>query len=105
MARMKEEPLKPAAAVSRWHAVSVKPGAVACKAAESGKTRRWLSREAPMLPLPDCTRTDTCQCTYQHHDDRRVGGRRAEEVDAFRAPVRVNDERRKHKDRRQPAGG
>ena len=40
----------------RWHAVSVKPGANACNAAVSGKNRRWLSREAPLLPLPGCMR-------------------------------------------------
>lgn len=85
----------------RWHAVSVKPGSSgACPAAVSGQNRRWLSREAPRLPLPGCTRRDTCRCTYQHHDDRRSGGRRAEEVDAFRQPAHVAAERRTRKDRR-----
>ena len=103
MARTREEPAKPAAKASRWHAVSVNPGDGACKAAESGRIRRWLSREAPMLPLPGCTRPDACRCTYQHHGDRRAGGRRAEDVDAFKAPARVSEERRARKDRRKPA--
>jgi hypothetical protein len=85
---------------SRWHAVSVTPGANACNAAVSGKNRRWLSREAPMLPLPGCTRPDTCQCTYNHHDDRRAGGRRAEDLDAFSQAPRVANERRSKKSRR-----
>jgi hypothetical protein len=89
-----------ASTASRWHAVSVKPGPAACNAAVSGKNRRWLSREAPMLPLPGCTQPDTCRCTYQHHDDRRSGGRRAEDVDAFKQPPRVVNERRSRKTRR-----
>lgn len=93
---------KPPAADRRWHAVSVKPGSRACPAAVSGKNRRWLSRQAPMMPLPGCTQPDACQCTYQHHADRRGGGRRADEIDAFRPPMRVNQERRARRDRRAP---
>jgi hypothetical protein len=84
----------------RWHAVSVKPGPNACNAAVSGKNRRWLSREAPLLPLPGCTRPDTCQCTYNHHDDRRAGTRRAHDLDAFAQSPRVANERRKGRNRR-----
>ena len=84
----------------RWHAVSVKPGEGACSAAVSGKNRRWLSREAPLLPLPGCTRPDTCKCTYNHHDDRRAGSRRAEGLDAFTQPPRVVNERRNRRSRR-----
>jgi hypothetical protein len=84
----------------RWHAVSVKPGNGACNAAVSGKNRRWLSSEAPLLPLPGCTRPDTCQCTYQHHDDRRLGNRRAEDLDPFGKTPRVGNERRARKSRR-----
>jgi hypothetical protein len=75
----------------RWHAVSVKPGNGACNAAISGKNRRWLSREAPLLPLPGCTRPDTCQCT---------NNRRAEDLDAFAQGPRVANERRSRKSRR-----
>jgi hypothetical protein len=84
----------------RWHAVSVKPAQGACNAAVSGKNRRWLSREAPMLPLPGCTQPDTCRCTYQHHDDRRTSGRRAEELDAFIQRPPVVNERRARRTRR-----
>ena len=64
--------------------------------------QRWLSREAPQLPLPGCTRPDTCRCTYQHHEDRRAGGRRAEDTDAFRQPAVANRaERRSRRDRRK----
>ena len=74
----------------------------ACEAAKSGKDRRWLSREAPQLPLPGCNWPSQCRCTYQHHEDRRTGGRRAEDLDAFARPVGVTTERRKRRDRRQP---
>ena len=84
----------------RWHAVSVKPGAGACNAAISGKNRRWLSREAPLLPLPGCTRPDTCQCTYNHHDDRRATSRRAEDLNVPSQGPRVANERRSRKTRR-----
>jgi len=86
----------------RWHAVSVKPGPRACDAASTGTDRRWLSREAPMLPLPGCTHPDRCRCTYQHHEDRRTGGRRANEIDAFSRSPRVGQERRTRKSRRAP---
>ena len=89
------------AAKKRWHAVSVKPGTGACAAASSGRDQRWLSREAPQLPLPGCTRPDTCRCTYQHHEDRRGEGRRAEDTDAFKRPPHPVAERRKHGDRRK----
>ena len=90
-------------ASKRWHAVSVKPGAGACAAASSGRSQRWLSREAPQLPLPGCTNPDKCYCTYQHHDDRRGEGRRAEDTDAFRRPTQVQVDRRSHQDRRKPS--
>lgn len=86
----------------RWHAVSVRPGPSACGAAMSGKDKRWLSREAPTLPLPGCSRPDRCLCRYLHHDDRRVGGRRAEDLDAFARPPKIANERRTRRDRRAP---
>ena len=86
----------------RWHAVSVKPGPGACSVADDGRDRRWLSREAPMLPLPGCTRPERCRCTYQHHEDRRSSSRRAEDTDAFARPGKVLNERRTRKSRRAP---
>ena len=74
----------------------------ACNAAVSGKNRRWLSREAPLLPLPGCTRPDTCQCTYNHHDDRRAASRRADDLDAF-SPVAPDRQRAAQPE--EPQGG
>jgi len=94
---------KATAAKKRWHAVSIKSSSSACPAATAAKGQRWLSREAPQLPLPGCTRPDTCRCTYRHHEDRRGEGRRAEDTDAFRRPSAVQVERRSRYDRRKQA--
>ena len=94
---------KTAATDRRWHAVSVKPGPGACSVADTGRDRRWLSREAPVLPLPGCTEPQKCRCTYRHHEDRRAGeGRRAEEKDAFARPAKIANERRQRGTRRAP---
>jgi hypothetical protein len=59
-----------------WHAVSVVSGVERCTAASALRQKRFLSIEAPRLPLADCTMPAACQCRYQHHPDRRVGMRR-----------------------------
>jgi hypothetical protein len=41
--------------------------------------QRFLSREAPQLPLKDCA-SASCTCRYQHHEDRRRGPRRARDM-------------------------
>lgn len=60
------------AAKSEYHAVSLKVSGTACRAAKDLTGQRFLSSEAPMLPLPGCTVTD-CSCRFVHHKDRRSG--------------------------------
>jgi hypothetical protein len=67
---------KPAQA---YHAVSIVPGRHACDGARELIGKTFLSREAPILPLMVCT-LDHCECRYAHHDDRRLGPRRAREL-------------------------
>ena len=55
-----------------FHAVSIHPAAEGCAAAAAVKGERFLSEEAPGLPLQECT-APTCHCTYAHHIDRRRG--------------------------------
>ncbi|HWM29280.1 MAG TPA: hypothetical protein VNQ14_12535 [Woeseiaceae bacterium] len=55
-----------------FHAVSIRPGAFACKAARELEGERFLSGTAPRIPLPDCDASD-CSCRFAHHDDRRAG--------------------------------
>jgi hypothetical protein len=77
-----EPEAKPAPAkkpINPWHAVSIAPGPGACKAAVELLGQRFLSREAPTLPLKDCDKA-TCTCRYEHHENRRKGPRRAREM-------------------------
>jgi hypothetical protein len=62
-----------------WHAVSIVPGPQPCAAAAGLVRKRFLSREAPSLPLKACDQKH-CSCRYDHHDDRRKGPRRASEM-------------------------
>jgi len=55
-----------------FHAVSVHPAAGGCQAAMAIKGQRFLSEEAPELPLQGCT-AENCHCRYAHHVDRRSG--------------------------------
>lgn len=65
--------------VSSHHAVVVVPGRHACPAAYALRDRRFLSREAPALPLQGCG-AEHCTCRYEHHSDRRKGARRTSDL-------------------------
>lgn len=62
-----------------FHAVSIQPGRPCCHEARALQGQRFFSREAPALPLRNCSSAN-CTCHYQHHDDRRVGPRRARDM-------------------------
>ncbi|NQX88197.1 MAG: hypothetical protein HRT77_06005 [Halioglobus sp.] len=57
-----------------FHAVSILTADGHCAAVGSLKVQRFLSDEAPGLPLEACAVED-CQCRYLHHADRRSGAR------------------------------
>jgi hypothetical protein len=61
---------------------------------------RFLSAEAPRLPLYGCSMPSTCGCAYKHHDDRRVRARRAEELHGVRRFHWTRENRRLMQDRR-----
>lgn len=61
-----------------YHAVSIMPGQRACKAVQKSMESRFLSSEAPGLPLKGCDAA-RCTCRYQHHADRRNDEPRREE--------------------------
>lgn len=70
-AKIKREPVKKHTVLNPYHAVSVaSPLIGACRAAEKCNGRRFLSSEAPHLPLSGCDALH-CHCRYQHHEDRR----------------------------------
>ncbi len=64
-----------------YHGVSIKPSKnCECTAVQKIQNKRFLSDEAPLLPLEECDSPGSCQCVYQHFDDRRSEPRRDEDV-------------------------
>ena len=61
--------------VSRFHCVELVMPYDACEAALSLHGKRFLSAEAPMLPLANCDQQN-CKCRFKHHNDRRYQQRR-----------------------------
>ena len=87
---------------AQYHAVSVKPGAYACSAANKIAGQRFLATEAPTLPLPDCDAAE-CECHFTHHNDRRAGKDRRSPFTSggvAAATGTFSGERRKGDDRR-----
>ncbi len=64
---------------SEFHAVSIRPPVAGCPAVEAIRGERFLSVDAPSLPIYNCT-ASSCNCRYVHHFDRRgvLGNRRAD---------------------------
>jgi hypothetical protein len=84
-----------------WHAVAIKPKGNCCDAVQARRNARFLSTEAPRLPLADCSTSDTCSCVYKHHADRRREPRRQDEKGGLRRNSKVEQERRLTRDRRK----
>ncbi len=87
---------------SNFHAVGIEPASEgsSCDVALALRGQRFLSGEAPTLPLPDCDAIE-CNCTYGHYDDRRRrrtrrAGDRGMSEKAYDGP-----DRRAAEDRRQ----
>jgi hypothetical protein len=76
------------------------PGATHCQAAEAVKGRRFLSTEAPILPLRECD-VAACKCKYRHHEDRRGTPRRSEEAQGAGMRSRNGADRRNSRGRRE----
>jgi hypothetical protein len=85
---------------SPWHAVSIVTGSRSCEAACALISIRYLSREAPRLPLAQCSDPESCSCSYKHYGDRRGRPRRQEEVIGLRRSRPVATERRQVRGRR-----
>ncbi|HEY2781346.1 MAG TPA: hypothetical protein VGI90_11250 [Steroidobacteraceae bacterium] len=88
-------------APSQWHAVGIRPKGAGCDAVQACRAARYLSSDAPRLPLRECTASDTCSCVYKHHADRRAQPRRQEERDGLRRSGKFDQERRLTRDRRK----
>ena len=81
MFRPKKARNKPPAVGTRtvllFHGVSVKshPGRP-CASVQRIEGLRFLSDDAPTLPLDACSHPQLCRCVYVHFQDRRTGSRR-----------------------------
>lgn len=64
----------------KYHSVSVRQSAAACKVAKTIRDQRFLSAEAPLLPLQGCNTPNSCRCRYEHFSDRRDSPRRDRDV-------------------------
>jgi hypothetical protein len=84
----------------QWHAVGIVAKSSACEAARALRATRFLSAEAPRLPLPQCTKSKECHCAYKHYADRRAGPRRQDEDSGLPGNAKVTEERRTRRDRR-----
>jgi hypothetical protein len=65
-----------------FHGVAIETprGERMCRAAAAVIGQRFLSEDAPLLPLPDCDMTRDCRCVYQHFTDRRTETRRETDI-------------------------
>ena len=79
-----------------FHAVAVSCPKNACAAARKLEAKRFLAKEAPPLPMPNCT-AKNCGCRFTHYADRRDEQRR----ESFRVGHYDGAQRRAIKDRRQ----
>jgi hypothetical protein len=59
-----------------FHGVEITTPQDCCPAAAAIRGQRFLSEEAPLLPLEDCDRRMSCRCRYRHFVDRRTEARR-----------------------------
>lgn len=60
--------------INPYHCVELKMPHDACKEVQKLYGKRFLSAEAPVLPLPGCDQN--CRCKFKHHNDRREDDRR-----------------------------
>jgi hypothetical protein len=68
---------KPSNNRGEYRAVSLAPSSTCCAAAKDAPGKRYLLREAPRLPLADCTMPTNCSCKFRKHADLRDVDRRA----------------------------
>ena len=89
-------PVVPRKAPKRFHAVTIAPGPRACAAALALSDQRFLSKDAPPLPLKGCD-AFKCECHYEHYDDRRKGNRRTQDMGVSIDGYAGNEQRDKSK--------
>ncbi|MEQ8857666.1 MAG: hypothetical protein RIC56_03385 [Pseudomonadales bacterium] len=100
MFKRKTGPKKPATSTLShlFHGIAIRPGENACDAALALSQERFLSEEAPRLPLTGCSKALTCSCVYRHFSDRRTDVRR--EADLGLPPRYIPEDQRYGRGRR-----
>ncbi|MGA7179356.1 MAG: hypothetical protein WBX11_07225 [Thiobacillaceae bacterium] len=83
-----------------YHSVEVRCGSAACDAVKRLGETRFLSDEAPLLPVPGCT-AQQCTCRYIHFADRRRDDRRNPYGQWTSTPPVITGERRLRIERRK----
>jgi len=63
-----------AKATNPYHSVELNIPYDACEEVMKLHGKRFLSAQAPMVPLPSCNQK--CTCKFKHHSDRRDDDRR-----------------------------
>ena len=91
---------KPASTTSKsegkFRAVSIQTGPRACTAAKYLRGKRFISTQAPELPLSRCDISD-CKCKYAYHKDRRDEDDRRFPSNIMESVFSDNDKRAKSK--------
>ena len=76
-----------------YHAVSIRPASQCCQAVKNTKDVRYLSTEAPTLPVSGCSMPTRCRCKYRHFSDRREDFRRDSDFGMPDRPPLTGDRR------------
>jgi hypothetical protein len=101
--RSKRADARPAARIANrtktYHCVEVRCDDSACAAVRRLEGIRFLSDQAPLLPVSGCS-AQKCTCQYVHYDDRRDDDRRNPFGQWANLPPTLTGERRSRNDRR-----
>jgi hypothetical protein len=84
----------------KFSAVSIQIGPGACTAAKYLRGKRFISTQAPELPLSRCDISD-CKCKYVYHKDRRAEDDRRFPSHIMQSVFSDNDKRMKSKSERR----
>ena len=83
----------------RFGAVQIRAPLEACRAAQLLEGHRFLAKDAPKLPLRECSAAH-CKCAFSKMPDRRTDSRRLDH-DALHTTLFIAGNRRMKHDRRR----
>jgi len=68
---------KEAASKNLFASVSIAHDFDSCETVQGYSNIRFLTKDAPLVPLKNCAKKHICNCKYIHHKDRRSASRRS----------------------------